>query len=58
MVKDTLIEKDHLLAVQESLMGFILDEVIIPAGKHYFKGPAIEELHSHLHWKLRLRKLN
>jgi hypothetical protein len=45
MVKDTLIEKDHLLAVQESLMGFILDEVIIPAGKHYFKGPAIEELH-------------
>jgi hypothetical protein len=28
--RDTLIEKDHLLAIQEALVGFLMDEVVNP----------------------------
>jgi hypothetical protein len=36
MVKDEVIQKDRLLVIQESLTGFLLDEVVNPAGKHYY----------------------
>jgi hypothetical protein len=42
MVKDELIEKDRLLAVQEGLIGFLLDEVVDPAGKHHYDGHIID----------------
>jgi hypothetical protein len=32
MVKDGVIQKDRLSAIQESLLGFIHDEVVIPTG--------------------------
>jgi hypothetical protein len=32
VVMDAIIEKDRLLATQEGLMGFLLDEVVNPAG--------------------------
>jgi hypothetical protein len=36
MVKDEIIQKDRLSAIQESLLGFIHEEVVMPAGKHYY----------------------
>jgi hypothetical protein len=36
MVKDEIIQKDHLLAIQESLLGFIHEEVVMPTGKHHY----------------------
>ena len=36
MIQDAHITKDRLLAVQEGLMGFLMDEVINPKGKHYY----------------------
>jgi hypothetical protein len=30
--RDTLIEKDRLLAIQEALVGFLMDEVVNPQG--------------------------
>ena len=44
MVGDTLIENDRLLAVQEGLMGFLLDEVVNPKGKHHYDGHPIQPL--------------
>ena len=44
MVKDELIEKDHLLAVQEGLVGFLVDEVVNPAGKYHYDGHIIDVL--------------
>jgi hypothetical protein len=38
MVKDEVIQKDHLSATHESLMGFLFEEVVIPTGKHYCDG--------------------
>jgi hypothetical protein len=31
-------QKDRLLAIQENLIGFLLDEVLNPARKHYYDG--------------------
>jgi hypothetical protein len=42
--KDTLVEKDCILAVQEGLIGFLLVEVTNPTGKHYYDGSSIEKL--------------
>ena len=42
MVKDELIEKDRLLAVQEGLVGFLVDEVVNPAEKHHYDGHIID----------------
>jgi hypothetical protein len=36
MVKDEVIQKDRLLTMQESLLGFIHEEVVMPTGKHYY----------------------
>jgi hypothetical protein len=36
MVKDELIHKDRLSAIQESLLGFIHEEVVMATGKHYY----------------------
>jgi hypothetical protein len=36
MIKDALIENDRLLAVQEKLQGFLVDEVINPKRKHHY----------------------
>jgi hypothetical protein len=36
MVKDEVIQKDRLSAIQESLLGFIHEEVVMPTGKHYY----------------------
>jgi hypothetical protein len=38
MVKDKVIQKDRLSAIQESLLGFLLEEVVNPAGKHHYDG--------------------
>jgi hypothetical protein len=38
MVKDEFIQKDRPLAIHESLIGFLLDEVVNPVGKHYYGG--------------------
>ena len=42
MIRDVLIEKDRLLAVQEDLMGFLMDEVINLKGKHYYDGHPLQ----------------
>jgi hypothetical protein len=44
--KDALIEKDHLLAIQEALVGFLMDEVINPQGKHHYDNHPIDRLTS------------
>jgi hypothetical protein len=36
MVKDEVIRKDRLSAIQESLLGFIHEEVVMQTGKHYY----------------------
>jgi hypothetical protein len=36
MDKDEVIRKDRLLAIQESLLGFIHEEVVMPTGKHHY----------------------
>jgi hypothetical protein len=38
MVKDKVIQKDRLSAIQESLSGFIHEEVVMPTGKHHYDG--------------------
>jgi hypothetical protein len=38
MVKEEVIQKDRLLAIQESLIGFLSDEMVNPEGKHYYDG--------------------
>jgi hypothetical protein len=38
MVKDEVIQKYHLSAIQEILLGFLLEEVVNPAGKHHYDG--------------------
>jgi hypothetical protein len=35
-VKDEVIQKDLLSAIQESLLGFIHEEVVMPTGKHCY----------------------
>jgi hypothetical protein len=35
MVKDEVILKDRLSAIQESILGFIHEEVVMPTGKHH-----------------------
>ena len=44
MIQDALITKDRLLAVQEGLMGFLMDEVINPKGKHYYDGHPLQRV--------------
>jgi hypothetical protein len=39
MVKDEVIQKDRILVIEESLLGFLLDEVVNPARKHHYDGP-------------------
>jgi hypothetical protein len=36
MIKDEVIQKDCLSAIQESLLGFIHEDVVMPIGKHYY----------------------
>jgi hypothetical protein len=36
IVKDEVIQKDRLPAIQESLLGFIHEEVVMPTGKHRY----------------------
>jgi hypothetical protein len=36
MVKDKVIRKDRLSTIQESLLGFIHEEVVLPTGKHHY----------------------
>jgi hypothetical protein len=36
MVKNKVIQKDRLSVIQESLLGFIHEEVVMPTGKHYY----------------------
>jgi hypothetical protein len=38
MVKDEVIQKDHLSAIRESLLGFIHAEMVMPTGKHHYDG--------------------
>jgi hypothetical protein len=38
MVKGEVIQKDRLSMIQESLLGFLLDEVVNPARKHHYDG--------------------
>jgi hypothetical protein len=38
MVKDKVIHKDHLSAIQESLLGFMREEVVMPIVKHHYDG--------------------
>jgi hypothetical protein len=38
MVKDEVIQKDRLKAIQESLLEFIHEEVVMPTGKHHYDG--------------------
>jgi hypothetical protein len=42
--RDALIEKDRLLAIQEALKGFFLDEVVNPQGKHHYDNHPIDRL--------------
>jgi hypothetical protein len=39
MVKDEVIQKDRLSVIQESLLGFIHEEVVMPTGKHHYDAP-------------------
>lgn len=43
-IKEALIEKDRLLAVQEGLCGFLMDEVINPKGRHHYDGHRIDHI--------------
>jgi hypothetical protein len=36
MVKEEVIQKDRISAIQESLLGFIHEEVVMRTGKHYY----------------------
>jgi hypothetical protein len=36
MVKEEVIQKERLSAIQESLLGFIHEEVVMPTGKHHY----------------------
>jgi hypothetical protein len=36
MVNDEVIQKDRLSVIQESLVGFIHEEVVLPIGKHHY----------------------
>jgi hypothetical protein len=44
--RDSLIEKDCLLAIQEALVGFLMDEVVNPQGKHHYDSNPIDRLTS------------
>jgi hypothetical protein len=43
---DALIEKDRLLAIQEALMGFLMDKVVNPQEKHHYDNHPIDRLTS------------
>jgi hypothetical protein len=43
---EVLIEKDCLLAIQEALMGFLMDEVVDPKGKYFHDIHPIDQLTS------------
>jgi hypothetical protein len=36
MAKDEVIQKDCLSAIQESFLGLIHEEVVMPTGKHHY----------------------
>jgi hypothetical protein len=38
VVMDEVIQKDRLSAIQEGLLGFIHEEVLMPIGKHHYDG--------------------
>jgi hypothetical protein len=38
MIRDAVIKKGRLLAVQEGIVGFLTDEVIDPKGRHHYDG--------------------
>jgi hypothetical protein len=38
MVKDEIIHKDRLSVIQKSLLGFLFEEMVNPAGKHHYDG--------------------
>ena len=37
-MRDTLISEERILAIQEALSGFIVHEVLDPAGEFYYDG--------------------
>jgi hypothetical protein len=36
MVKDEVVQQDRLSAIQQSLLGLIHEEVVMPTGKHHY----------------------
>jgi hypothetical protein len=44
--RDALIEKDRLLAIQDALVGFLMDEVVNPQGKDHYDSHPIDQLTS------------
>jgi hypothetical protein len=36
MVQDEVIQKDRLSSIQESLLGFIHEELVMSTGKHHY----------------------
>jgi hypothetical protein len=42
MIRDAIIEKDRLLAMQ-GLCGFIMDQVINPQGRNHYDGHRIDK---------------
>jgi hypothetical protein len=44
--RDALIEKDRLLAIQEALVGFLMDGVVNPQGKFHYDSHPIYRLSS------------
>jgi hypothetical protein len=44
--RDALIEKDRLLAIQEALVGFLMDEVVNLQVKHHYDRHPIDRLTS------------
>jgi hypothetical protein len=50
MLKDEVIRKYRLLAIQESLIWFLLNEVVNPAKKHYYDRSK-KIIVTHLQWE-------
>jgi hypothetical protein len=53
MVKDEVIQKDRLSEIQESLLGLIHEEVVMPIGKHYYDASK----KSNRDWKFELNNI-
>jgi hypothetical protein len=42
IIRDTIIEKDRLLVIQEGLCGFIMGQVINPQGRNHYDDHQID----------------